>query len=95
MLGFDNAGGEHLEELDRMKVFGRIVLCGIISRYNDTSPTNGPGDYTPRNSGSDFKESSSEIIMKWSSGLKREIVFEGLKNCSKASVALFNECSLA
>lgn len=41
MLGFENAGGEHLEEFDKMKVFGRIVLCSMISQYNDTSRTDG------------------------------------------------------
>ena len=36
-------GGKLLEAaLDNMKTFGRIVLCGMISGYNATSPTPGP-----------------------------------------------------
>ena len=40
---FDNVGGDHLEAaLQSMKDFGRIVLCGSISRYNDATPPAGP-----------------------------------------------------
>ena len=36
---FDNVGGEILElALARMKLFGRIVVCGMISDYNATEP---------------------------------------------------------
>jgi len=36
---FDNVGGEILDTaLARMKVFGRIVVCGTISDYNATEP---------------------------------------------------------
>ena len=32
---YDNVGGEHLEAaLEKMNVFGRVVLCGLISQYN-------------------------------------------------------------
>ena len=44
-LHFGNLGGKHLEAaLDNMKTFGRIVLCGMISEYNATSPTPGPSN---------------------------------------------------
>ncbi|MDC0707183.1 NADP-dependent oxidoreductase [Stigmatella sp. ncwal1] len=40
---FDNVGGEHLEaSLDKMKNYGRIVMCGAISQYNATAPAPGP-----------------------------------------------------
>jgi len=36
---FDNVGGEILDlALTRMKLFGRIVVCGMISDYNATEP---------------------------------------------------------
>jgi len=40
---FENVGGEHLEAaLPRMRLFGRVVLCGLISHYNDTEMRPGP-----------------------------------------------------
>jgi NADPH-dependent curcumin reductase CurA len=40
---FENVGGDHLEAaLPRMNTFGRVVLCGMISLYNDTEMRPGP-----------------------------------------------------
>jgi NADPH-dependent curcumin reductase CurA len=40
---FENVGGDHLEAaLPRMRLFGRVVLCGLISQYNDTEVRPGP-----------------------------------------------------
>ena len=40
---FDNVGGDTLEAaIEHMADFGRIVLCGQISAYNDTEPRPGP-----------------------------------------------------
>ncbi len=40
---FENVGGDHLEAaLPRMRTFGRVVLCGLISQYNDTEMRPGP-----------------------------------------------------
>ncbi|KAJ5901650.1 hypothetical protein N7495_002178 [Penicillium taxi] len=36
---YENVGGEHLEAaLDAMNNFGRVVVCGMISQYNATTP---------------------------------------------------------
>ncbi|HET7672562.1 MAG TPA: NADP-dependent oxidoreductase [Burkholderiales bacterium] len=36
---FDNVGGEILDTLlTRMKLFGRVVVCGMIADYNSTDP---------------------------------------------------------
>jgi NADPH-dependent curcumin reductase CurA len=40
---FDNVGGDHLEAaISAANPFARFVECGMISRYNDESPTPGP-----------------------------------------------------
>ena len=40
---FDNVGGDHLEAaIGAMRINGRIVACGSISRYNDAEPVAGP-----------------------------------------------------
>ncbi|CAM5727650.1 NADP-dependent oxidoreductase [Streptomyces antimycoticus] len=40
---FDNVGGEHLEAaIGRLKVHGRITVCGMISQYNVTEPPAAP-----------------------------------------------------
>jgi hypothetical protein len=40
---FENVGGAHLEAaLEHMNSFGRIALCGMISSYNETTPSSAP-----------------------------------------------------
>ena len=40
---FENVGGKHLEAaISLMNMFGRIILCGMISQYNDTEPRANP-----------------------------------------------------
>jgi NADPH-dependent curcumin reductase CurA len=44
---FENVGGDHLEAaLPRMRVFGRVIICGMIAQYNDTALRPGPS-FTP------------------------------------------------
>jgi NADPH-dependent curcumin reductase CurA len=43
---FDNVGGEILDHvLARINRKARIVICGAISQYNNTSPVQGPKNY--------------------------------------------------
>jgi NADPH-dependent curcumin reductase CurA len=42
-VNFENVGGEILDTvLDKMNLFGRVALCGMISQYNDKEPRPGP-----------------------------------------------------
>jgi hypothetical protein len=42
---FDNVGGDHLEAaLNGLRPFGRVIACGMISRYNDERPAPGPSN---------------------------------------------------
>ena len=42
-LYFDNVGGDQLQAaLGALRPHGRVVACGMISRYNDEQPTPGP-----------------------------------------------------
>jgi NADPH-dependent curcumin reductase CurA len=103
---FDNVGGKHLEAaLDNMKMFGKIVLCGMISQYNlPASQQSGPSNlflaitnrlkiqgFIVR----DHYHMLSEFytsMSKWISQEKikwQETVVEGLENAPKAFIALF------
>src|SRR5476649_1740611 len=43
---FDNVGGEILDTvLTRINLKARIVICGAISQYNNTTPVKGPANY--------------------------------------------------
>jgi NADPH-dependent curcumin reductase CurA len=45
-LYFENVGGEILEvALSLMNPFGRVVVCGLISQYNATTPVPGPSNF--------------------------------------------------
>ena len=44
---FDNVGGDTLNEgLGLINVGARVVICGAISQYNNTTPVKGPSNYT-------------------------------------------------
>ncbi|MEM9546709.1 MAG: NADP-dependent oxidoreductase [Bacteroidota bacterium] len=43
---FDNVGGEILDAaLSRLRMHARIVICGAISQYNNTTAIKGPSNY--------------------------------------------------
>ena len=43
---FDNVGGEILDTvLTRIRLKARIIICGAISQYNNTTPVKGPANY--------------------------------------------------
>jgi NADPH-dependent curcumin reductase CurA len=43
---FDNVGGDHLSAaLARMRLHGKIALCGAIAQYNEEQPQPGPDNF--------------------------------------------------
>jgi len=45
-LYFDNVGGDILDAvLTQLAMHARIVICGAISQYNNTTPMKGPSNY--------------------------------------------------
>lgn len=105
-LYFDNVGGNHLEAaLDQMKPFSKIVLCGMISQYNETSPVPGPSNmflaitkrlnlqgFIVRDHLNTLNQFYTDMS-KWVNEGKikwKETIFEGLENAPKAFIALFN-----
>jgi NADPH-dependent curcumin reductase CurA len=104
---FDNVGGKHLEAaIDNMKVFGRIVLCGMISQYNlsqslSTGPSNLFLAITNRlklqgfivRDHYDMLNEFQTNMSRWISEGKvkwKETIFEGLENAPKAFISLFH-----
>lgn len=102
---FDNVGGDHLEAaLQSMKDFGRIVLCGSISRYNDTTPPAGPPSLfvaTRKRLAlrgfivSDHRDVQPEFLREMTGWVRdkkvvwQETVVEGLENAPRAFAGLF------
>src|SRR5262245_37701339 len=102
---FDNVGGDHLEAaLQRMKDFGRIVLCGSISRYNETSPPAGPPSLFVATRKrltlkgfivSDHRDLQPEFLRNMSAWVRdkkvvwQETVLEGLEQAPRAFAGLF------
>jgi len=104
-LYFDNVGGKHLEAtIDNMKAFGRIVLCGMISQYNNTIPPIGPSNLflavtnRIRLEGfivrdhydllTEFHSSMTKLINEGKTKWK-ETIAEGLENVPRAFIGLF------
>src|SRR5690606_22787009 len=45
-VNFENVGGEIMDAVfSRLRVHGRMALCGMISGYNNEGPLAGPTDF--------------------------------------------------
>jgi len=102
---FDNVGGEHLQAaLNQMNDFGRIVACGMISQYNEATPTPGPNNlahivrkrlrvqgYIVSDSMDQIGEFRVEMARRIAEGEihHRETVVEGIENAPQAFIGLF------
>ena len=103
---FDNVGGEILDTvLTRLAMKARIVICGAISQYNNTTPVTGPANYLSllvhraRMEGMvvfDYAARFPTAIAELSGYLKdgrmksREDVVQGLDRFPEALLKLFN-----
>jgi len=93
---FDNVGGEILDAaLARIRMHARIVICGAISQYNNTTAIKGPSNYLSLlvNRGTmqgmvvlDYAGKYSEAAMQMGQWMmqgklkSREDIYEGIEN---------------
>ena len=103
---FDNVGGDILDiALTQLARHARVVVCGVISQYNNTTPVKGPSNYLwllvnrARMEGmvvfdyaSQYAQAVSEIAAWIAAGkLKsREEVVEGLETFPETLLKLFS-----
>ncbi len=103
---FDNVGGEILDAaLARLRMHARVVICGAISQYNNTTAINGPSNYLSLlvnratmqgmvvfDYASDYKKGAMQLGQWMMEGkLKtREDVYEGIENFYGTFCKLFN-----
>ncbi len=99
-MNFENVGGDIMEAVvSRMRHFGRMALCGMISTYNDGAPETVPNSWTNilmrrlkiqgfivTDFAAQFAEASQNMVGWWAEGkLKtREDVRPGLENALTA-----------
>lgn len=102
---FDNVGGEILDTvLTRINFKARIIICGAISQYNNTTPVKGPANYLSllvnraRMEGivvfdyADRYPVAVAEMAKWMKGgsfKTREDIVQGLENFSDSLLMLF------
>ena len=103
---FDNVGGDILDTvLTRINRGARIVICGAISQYNNTTPVKGPSNYLSLlvNRASmqgmvvfDYADRYGEAVrqiaqwMKEGKFLSREDIVDGIENFPSALNGLFS-----
>lgn len=72
---FDNVGGDILDDvLTRINLKARIVICGAISQYNNTTPVKGPSNYL------------SLLVNR--AKMEGIVVFDNAKNYGKAAAEM-------
>lgn len=107
---FDNVGGSVLDlALDRLRVHGRIVLCGATARYRGAPSLPGPTNYTQLIMingrmegllGRDYFERFPEAIAALKGWLdegklkSKEDVVEGLENAPSALARLYSGANM-
>ncbi|HQS01126.1 MULTISPECIES: NADP-dependent oxidoreductase [unclassified Polaromonas] len=103
---FDNVGGDILDAvLTRITRGARIIICGAISQYNNTTPVKGPANYLSllvnraRMEGIvvfDYADRYPQAIAEMAAYLKegkmksKEDVVDGLENFPETLLKLFN-----
>ena len=103
---FDNVGGDILDTvLTRLAMKARIIICGAISQYNNTTPVKGPANYLSllvnraRMEGMvvfDYADRYGVAVKEMAAYLKdgrmksREDVVHGIENFPDALLKLFN-----
>lgn len=103
---FDNVGGETLDvALAHLRLNARVVICGAISQYNNTSPIKGPENYLSLlinratmqgfivfDFASNYAQAAREMSQWMAEGhLKtREHVVEGLETFPETLLMLFD-----
>jgi NADPH-dependent curcumin reductase CurA len=102
---FESVGGEHLQAaLRHMNLFGRIVLCGMISQYNATEPQPGPSNLSLAVGKrlllkgyivSDHYDRRPHFLVDMAAWIAqgkikwRETIVEGIENAPRAFIGLF------
>jgi len=103
---FDNVGGEILDlALARLNMHARIIICGAISQYNNTTPVKGPANYLSLlvsrakmqgmvvfDYAKDYGIAAQEMAgwMKEGKLKSREDVYEGIENFHETFLRLFS-----
>ena len=103
---FDNVGGDILDDvLTQIRMKARIVICGAISQYNNTTPVKGPSNYLSLlvnrarmegivvfDNAANYRKAASDMAGWIAQGkLKaKEHVVSGFENFPEALLMLFN-----